>query len=150
MLITTSRKPSIRTKQFCRDLASVFPNSFYKPRSNKKIEDFLEQAKYENDFLMIIEEEKAKPCALRLLEPKENFFSEKAFLRIANTKLRKEILGKEKFPSRAEDLRIDSKTDKFFRNFESQDDSDFVLKANGKNHSFFFIEKEIGPSFEAV
>ncbi len=67
ILITTSRKPSRRTRSFCKDLQYSIKNSIYLTRGKASLEELLEILE-EKDRLIHISEIKANPSRMVIMD----------------------------------------------------------------------------------
>lgn len=63
--VTTSRDPSVRLKQFAKEVRLLFPNSSRVNRGNHKIEELMDACK-RNDFtdVILLQEHRGEPTAL--------------------------------------------------------------------------------------
>ncbi|MHC1635061.1 MAG: hypothetical protein ACXQTS_00335 [Candidatus Methanospirareceae archaeon] len=69
MLITTSRKPSRRTRTFCKELRDVIPKSFLLTRGKRNMEEVIDEAtKRGAERLLIISERKGNPAEMRFMK----------------------------------------------------------------------------------
>lgn len=64
MLITTSRKPSPRTRSFCRDLERVLHNFVYENRGKMNFEQVVERARERGERLVMVLEHMGNPGKL--------------------------------------------------------------------------------------
>ena len=67
ILITTSRKPSRRTRSFCKDLQYSIKNSIYLTRGKTSLEELLEMLD-EKDRLLHVSEIKANPSRIIIMD----------------------------------------------------------------------------------
>jgi|Deesub1362A_J573_1020465.scaffolds.fasta_scaffold00115_74 rRNA maturation protein Rpf1 len=63
ILITTSRKPSNRTRSFCKDLQKAIPGSVYKTRGKARLQDLLHQER-----TVYVTESKGNPRTIEIYE----------------------------------------------------------------------------------
>lgn len=96
LLITTSRKPSQRTRSFVKDLASSLPATVKLNRGKKTLVDLsLDCYKYRAKYLFIINERKGNPSVIRIysLENTDHypFLKQIALLKLSSVKLSREI-----------------------------------------------------------
>jgi len=69
IIITTSRKPSRRTRRFCRELEGVLPLSKYVNRGKSSIRLFSERARADGYYrALIVGETKGNPSIIRVLD----------------------------------------------------------------------------------
>lgn len=69
MLITSSRKTSLKTRKFCKELEDVLPLSFYMPRGKKSLRSIIDLS-YEKGMerLSLVETEGEEPCRMAFIE----------------------------------------------------------------------------------
>jgi len=69
MLITSSRRTSTKTKEFCKELETVLPLSFYLPRGKKSLRSIIDLA-YEKgmDRLCIVETKEEEPSKISFIK----------------------------------------------------------------------------------
>lgn len=69
MILTTSKRPSGRTRTFVRELSSVVPNAVYVPRGKKGIESLAEDSSYRgHGRLCIILTRNGNPAGFEILD----------------------------------------------------------------------------------
>ncbi len=69
ILITTSRRPSRRTRRFCRELSAVLPHSFYVNRGKASLRTVVERAFVDGySRVLIVGETKGNPSLMRFLD----------------------------------------------------------------------------------
>lgn len=69
ILVTTSHKPSPRTRTFIKDLTSVIPMSMKVNRGHKTLDELaLEAIKLGFNFFAVVQEKHGNPCALDIYE----------------------------------------------------------------------------------
>ena len=69
ILITTSHRPSPRTRSFAKDLASVLPGARKVNRGHKTLVELALEAKYlKLDYVMVISEKEGNPRAINVYE----------------------------------------------------------------------------------
>ncbi|MFQ5891780.1 MAG: Brix domain-containing protein [Candidatus Methanofastidiosia archaeon] len=103
MLITTSRKPSKRTRTFCRELECVIPLSLYVQRGKKGIRELVALA-YEKGMerIMLVESKGGNPASLEFIKVNSNSWEFLGKIEISVT-LRREM-GVKKLKKLEEDL----------------------------------------------
>ncbi len=71
ILITTSRRPSPRTRSLVKDLAALFPGSYRLTRGHMTLEELaLEARSIGADRVLIVGERRGNPSILRFYEPR--------------------------------------------------------------------------------
>jgi len=151
LLITTSRKPGMKTRAFARDLAKSFPNSVYFSRGKSSLGNLFDHAVFEGKkTVLIIGEKHGNPVEVQAVKLKENEFSYalKAFIKVM--KLRKELGNERRKFSSLKLVEVKEKTKKFLNeiNAEFNKNSDNKLIESDYAVSFYLNEKEIGPRFK--
>ncbi|MEM1642334.1 MAG: ribosomal biogenesis protein [Desulfurococcaceae archaeon] len=74
ILLTTSHRPSPRTRSFIKDLASVLPRSQRVNRGHKTIVELAIEARRRNcSFLAIVSEKHGNPGAIHIYEVKDGY-----------------------------------------------------------------------------
>lgn len=158
MIITTSRKPSQRTRSFVKDLASVL-NIEILNRGKTPLKEILKT--YDN--FIVVEEFKGNPGKLKFYDVKKN---EVLSLMIAS-KLQKEVCGEKVGRIKKLSVEFDEGTSEYknvFYNFlfknlnsfeelnEDKKESDFKVsfKKSSNDDNVFYIQfhmgdKELGP-----
>ncbi|AIF68850.1 ribonucleotide-diphosphate reductase subunit beta [Palaeococcus pacificus DY20341] len=101
MLITTSHRPTRRTRSFGHDLEKVFPNSTYLTRGKKTLQDLLMEA-YERGYerLLIINVWKGNPLKMTFIKVSPNDWGYLGYLYLHGIKLQREIGFREIRPIR--------------------------------------------------
>ncbi|ADV65606.1 Brix domain-containing protein [Desulfurococcus mucosus] len=67
ILVTTSHRPSQRTRSFTKDLSSVFPNSVRVTRGKKTIDDLVTEAyRSRVSFILVVGEKRGNPSLLNI------------------------------------------------------------------------------------
>ncbi|AHL21874.1 MULTISPECIES: ribosomal biogenesis protein [Thermococcus] len=92
MLITTSHRPTRRTRSFGHDLEKVFPNSLYLTRGKKTIQDLLMEA-YDRNYerLLIINVWKGNPLKMTFIKVDPDDWGYLGYLYLHGIKLQREI-----------------------------------------------------------
>lgn len=92
MLITTSHRPTRRTRSFGHDLEKVFPNSAYLTRGKKTIQDLLMEA-YDRGYerLLIINVWKGNPLKMTFIKVSPEDWGYLGYLYLHGIKLQREI-----------------------------------------------------------
>ncbi|MDK2790190.1 MAG: small nucleolar ribonucleoprotein [Methanothermococcus sp.] len=158
MIITTSRKPSQRTRSFVKDLASVLGIKILN-RGKTPLKDILET--YDN--FIVVEEFKGNPGKLKFYNTKKN----EVLSLIIATKLQKEVCGENVGMIKKLGAEFDKSTSEYknvfydflFKNLDSfdelnEDDNESSFKVgfkkSSKDDNIFYIQfykgdKELGP-----
>ncbi len=67
VLITTSHKPSQRTRSFAKDLSSIIPYSIVSTRGKKTLDELaIESHRYKCKYFLVIGEKKGNPSLIRI------------------------------------------------------------------------------------
>ncbi|NJE25822.1 ribosomal biogenesis protein [Thermococcus sp. MV5] len=92
MLITTSHRPTRRTRSFGHDLERIFPNSTYLTRGKKTIQDLLVEA-YDRGYerLLIINVWKGNPLKMTFIKVSPDDWGYMGYLYLHGIKLQREI-----------------------------------------------------------
>ncbi len=93
IFITTSRRPSRRTRSLCKDFARVIPGSVYKPRGKKSIKDvaFISLRILGFPYALILDTIKGNPGLIKFIKCSlEGFSYQYPFFRIRGVKLMRE------------------------------------------------------------
>jgi len=148
--ITTSRKPSVRTRVFAKDISFLF-NANYYTRGKSSISDLVSNARYNAVSLVcIITEKDGNPKQLLLMEVDDKNWSwkEAYFIKILKTRneFTKSNLRIYSFKNQSTNTVLYGLLKTF--GFVEDEDSEFCLKDSKKGVSIFKGDKEIGPSFE--
>ncbi len=94
IIITTSHKPSPRTRTFAKELSSVLPNSIKLNRGKKTLTDLLIDAlSIRANRAIIIYEKKGNPSALKIYSIEDKKLKEYVTLEIAGIALWRELTG---------------------------------------------------------
>ncbi|WP_461863901.1 ribosomal biogenesis protein [Thermococcus sp.] len=103
MLITTSHRPTRRTRSFGHDLEKVFPNSLYLTRGKKTIQDLLMEA-YDRGYerLLIINVWKGNPLKMTFIKVSPSDWGYLGYLYLHGIKLQREIGFRDIRPLREE------------------------------------------------
>ncbi len=150
ILLTTSRKPSNRTRRFARELSYTLPYALYMPRGKSSIADLIERAE-EKGFhrIIIIGETKGNPSILRVLvrEDRWHWFAQ-AYITSVSLYV---DLGLRPVRILADGLTL--KTDRFsdfIRGvFGVYEESDILtLEERDGNIRFLYEGREVGPRFK--
>ncbi len=146
ILITTSRKPSRKTRSLARELSRMIPFSTYITRGKKPIEDLVEIARTKGyNRIAILKEKHGNPFKFDFIEidgANWNYLDESLIFNLI--KLQREIIkDKIKF----EDIKFDGdqKIKEFFNIFEERLDTKNVMCAKRGFLTFLKNGKEIGP-----
>lgn len=149
ILLTTSRKPSKRTRRFARELSYVLPYALYIPRGKSSIEDLIRRAE-ERGFhrIIIIGETKGNPSIFRVLV-REKGWRWLAQAYITSVSLYVDMGLK---PVRVVADGLTLRTDRFGRFlrdvFGVYEESDVLaLEERDGNVRFVYEKKEVGPRF---
>ncbi|WP_461865541.1 ribosomal biogenesis protein [Thermococcus sp.] len=92
MLITTSHRPTRRTRSFGHDLEKVFPNALYLTRGKKTLQDLLMEA-YDRGYerLLIINVWKGNPLKMTFIKVSPTDWGYLGYLYLHGIKLQREI-----------------------------------------------------------
>ena len=92
MLITTSHRPTRRTRSFGHDLEKVFPNALYLTRGKKTLQDLLMEA-YDRGYerLLIINVWKGNPLKMTFIKVSPADWGYLGYLYLHGIKLQREI-----------------------------------------------------------
>ncbi|CAB49198.1 ribosomal biogenesis protein [Pyrococcus abyssi] len=92
MLITTSHRPTRRTRSFGHDLERVFPNSLYMTRGKKTIQELLMEA-YDRGYerLLIINVWKGNPLKMTFIKVHPDDWGYLGYLYLHGVKLQREM-----------------------------------------------------------
>ena len=103
MLITTSHRPTRRTRSFGHDLEKVFPNALYLTRGKKTIQDLLMEA-YDRGYgrLLIINVWKGNPLKMTFIKVSPDDWGYLGYLYLHGIKLQREIGFRDIRPIREE------------------------------------------------
>ncbi len=147
--ITTSRKPSRRTRRFCRELEVVLPLSQYFNRGKASLRLFADRAKADGLYrVLIVGETKGNPSIVRVLDLHGEPFSWMGQFYISDVSL---LLDRKERPRRvdADDLVVNADEWPFLRDvFSVYDGEDgVVLQERGGSVRFIYDGEEVGPRF---
>ncbi len=150
ILITTSRKPSTRTRRFARELSSVLPLSRYVPRGKSSIHDVIERAEELGMHrVVVIGETKGNPSIMRILRRGEGWsWLFQMYIRSVSLYV---DMGRKMVRIGAEGLSIDAdayarELSEAFGVYEETDDT-VVLQERDGNVRFTYYGEEVGPRF---
>ncbi len=103
MLITTSHRPTRRTRSFGHDLEKVFPNALYLTRGKKTLQDLLMEA-YDRGYerLLIINVWKGNPLKMTFIKVSPADWGYLGYLYLHGIKLQREIGFRDIRPIREE------------------------------------------------
>ncbi|GAB6102569.1 ribonucleotide-diphosphate reductase subunit beta [Thermococcus atlanticus] len=103
MLITTSHRPTRRTRSFGHDLEKVFPNALYLTRGKKTLQDLLMEA-YDRGYerLLIINVWKGNPLKMTFIKVSPDDWGYLGYLYLHGIKLQREIGFRDIRPIREE------------------------------------------------
>ncbi len=103
MLITTSHRPTRRTRSFGHDLEKVFPNALYLTRGKKTLQDLLMEA-YDRGYerLLIINVWKGNPLKMTFIKVSPDDWRYLGYLYLHGIKLQREIGFRDIRPIREE------------------------------------------------
>ncbi|MFA4641489.1 ribosomal biogenesis protein [Pyrococcus kukulkanii] len=92
MLITTSHRPTRRTRSFGHDLEKVFPNSLYMTRGKKTIQELLMEA-YDRSYerLLILNVWKGNPLKMTFIKVDPEDWGYLGYLYLHGIKLQREM-----------------------------------------------------------
>jgi len=92
MLITTSHRPTRRTRSFGHDLEKVFPNSLYVTRGKKTIKQLLMEA-YDRNYgrLLVINVWKGNPLKLTFIRVDPDDWGYMGYVYLHGIKLQREV-----------------------------------------------------------
>ena len=153
ILVTTSRKPSTRTRRFARELSSVLPLSRYLPRGKSSIHDLLERAEEMGMHrVVVIGETKGNPSIMRVLR-RDGGWSWLFQIYIRSVSLYVDM-GRKMVRIDAEGLSIDAdvysrELSEAFGVYEETDDA-VILREREGNVRFLYYGEEVGPRFRIV
>ena len=152
--MTTSRKPSPRTRTFCKDFARVFPHSVYSSRGKASLDSVIEKAReLGKEFIAIVFETNGNPSKIEFIKVSEDSWDWAKSLQLTGVSLSREISGKKiEIPT---DLSISGKS-KQLEEFLVEvfgldyfiDESEFQIKLTNKplQITFTYDGKEVGPT----
>ena len=103
MLITTSHRPTRRTRSFGHDLEKVFPNSLYLTRGKKTLQDLLMEA-YDRNYerLLIVNVWKGNPLKMTFIKVDPDDWGYLGYLYLHGIKLQREMGYRDIRPIREE------------------------------------------------
>ncbi|MDN5358795.1 MAG: small nucleolar ribonucleoprotein [Candidatus Diapherotrites archaeon] len=149
IIITTSRKPSRRTRRFCRELQSVLPHSFYVNRGKASLRLFAERARTDGYYrAFIVGETKGNPSIIRVLDLHDEPFRWMGQLYITNVSLLLDR-GEKPVPVDADDLVVDVDAFPVLKEiFDVYDGEEgVILEERGGSVRFLVDGEEVGPRF---
>ncbi|RLG63347.1 hypothetical protein DRO02_00090 [archaeon] len=121
IFITTSRRPSRRTRSLCKDLVRVIPGSIYKPRGKKSIEDvaFISLRILGFPYALILDTIKGNPGLIKFIKCSlEGFSYQYPFFRIRGVKLMREHnINVRKFDNVVDNIILMVTDEKVYENF---------------------------------
>ena len=92
VLITTSRKPSKKTRSFCKDLRAVLPGSEYKNRGKSSLSSVLGLAEsLGKDLVLNVYEDNANPSSLAFIKKKGSDWVWGPSLKVKGVRLIREV-----------------------------------------------------------
>lgn len=95
ILITTTRRPSRRTRSFVRDLYHVLPASMRRNRGKMSMEDLNELAIREGvERVIVVGTQRGNPSFLAFYEPSPSHLKPISLVRLEGVSLRREITDK--------------------------------------------------------
>lgn len=152
MLVTTSRKASVRTRNFASDLAKSFPNAVYSVRGKKSIEGFVDDARYNGKrYILVVSDAGGNPVEIKVISIAENGWVYAFAIKIRLIRLRKE-LGKAK--EKVDGISIDAgaKIKGMLKrlNIEADAESEYSLVEKSSVISIYRGKAEIGPKFRVL
>jgi U3 small nucleolar ribonucleoprotein protein IMP4 len=101
ILVTTTRRPSKRTRSFVRDLYHVLPNSTRRNRGKMSLEDLNELAiKIGADRVIVVGTQRGNPSSLTFYEPTPSHLKPISIVSLSGVSLRREITKKRAPPSK--------------------------------------------------
>ncbi len=147
--ITTSRKPSRRTRRFCRELEAVLPLSIYINRGKASLRLFADRARADGYYrVLIVGETKGNPSIIRVLDLHGYPFRWMGQFYISDVSL---LLDRREKPRRvdAEDLVVDADRWPFLKEvFDVYDGEEgVVLRERDGAVRFIYEGEEVGPRF---
>ncbi len=152
MIVTTSRNPSIKTKQFARDLSKSLPLTSYSSRGKKALKKIFEEAEFKGKNLVLVIEEKKNKLKIQGINLSNNKFKYSFNFIVKPLKSRKEL---SKSSKKINSVKIKIQNPKILKlvsflisNELNSFEEEFSLKEEKKVLSFFFKRKEIGPKFK--
>lgn len=147
-LVTTGRKPCMRSRAFARELASVLPLSKYAPRGKKSVEGLISQARALGfGRIAIISDMKGNPGKIEFLEvsqPSWDWLPTVLVLR--GVKLQREF-GARKANEDNEIALQGGKTVAGLLGVEEFPEAEIVMGDEDGRVTFLLEGMEIGPSF---
>ena len=154
ILFTTSRKPSRRTRRFCRELSSVIPHSLCVNRGKASVRKVADRAVADGfSRVIFILETKGNPSALRVMDVSPARWDWMGQMYISSVSLLLDRKARISKPD-AEGLCVDA--DKFgsvlsrvFEPLECEDDAVILIERGGKIH-FEYEGESVGPEFEVT
>ncbi len=154
LLLTTSRKPSRRTRRFCRELASVIPFSLCVNRGKASIRKLVDRAVADGfSRVFILLETKGNPSAIRVLDVSPRGWGWLGELYISSVSL---LLDRGCRPRRLDADGLCVRGDRYgdvlsqmFSPLECTESSVRLVEQSGHVH-FEYGSERVGPSFEVV
>ncbi|HIP74234.1 MAG TPA: hypothetical protein EYH14_01115 [Euryarchaeota archaeon] len=150
ILITTSRKPSRRTRRFCRELEAVLPLSRYVNRGKAPLRLISERARADGYYrVLIVGETKGNPSIIRVLDLRTNPFRWMGQLYISEVFL---LLDVKTRPQRVDedDLVVDAGEWRVLEDiFDVYDGEEGVVLREREGTVCFLLDgQEVGPRFK--
>jgi len=162
ILITTTRRPSKRTRSFARDLYHVLPNSIRRNRGKMSLEDLNELAiRTGVDRIIVIGTQRGNPSSLTFYEPTPSHLKPISTVSLSGVSLRREITKKRAPPSKrfcvASSDELESEAELLARSFNVRsvkleelkgfDISLILTSEGGLKASFYRVSplEELGP-----
>ncbi len=154
ILLTTSRKPSRRTRRFCRELSSVIPHSLCVNRGKASVRTIADRAVADGfSRVIFVLETKGNPSALRVMDVSPAGWKWVGQLYISAVSL---LLDRKQRARRvdAEGLCVDAESyrdalSRVFMPVQCDDDVVVLVERGGKVH-FEYDGDRVGPSFEVT
>ncbi len=146
ILITTSRKPSRRTRSLAREFSRLIPFSTYITRGKKPIDSLIEIARSKGyDRICILKERHGNPFKFDFIKVDgENWNYLKNSIVFNLIKLQREII-KEKIKFEEIIFDGDQKVKELFNIFEESIDTKNIMRVKRGFITFIKNGKEIGP-----
>ena len=148
ILITTSRKPSARTRKFSRELAKSL-GGIYRTRGKTSLFELIDDCIYNGySGLFVVEEKQGNPSRIRMIKIENNGFTEEGYLLISLIKLRSDLKNyKNRFPTLKLDFKSKELLDLFLK-FLSNEEGKYKMVERNKIITFYVGKVEVGPVFK--
>lgn len=157
MLITTSRKPSNRTRTFCKDLRAVVPGSLLMNRGKRDFQSLMDSAR-ENGYsrVLVVQESHGNPARIDSVSVAEENWEWGPVLEFTSVRLSREVSGVKFKQFQDLSLAAESKADEeralqvFGELFMEGSELVMRVEKGFKRVTFYYDGREIGPSFRVT